>query len=53
MCRTFASYTLWPVLVIGQIIVLYVLLQENPAQAQLTMGGTALASFLIFVGLEA
>ena len=53
MFRTFASYTLWPVLVVGQLLVLYVLLQEHPAQAQLAIGGTALASFLIFAGLEA
>lgn len=53
MFRTFASYTLWPVLVVGQLLVLYALLRQHPAQAQLVIGGTGLASFLIFAGLEA
>lgn len=52
MVRTFASYTLWPVLVGGQLLALYVILQEHPAQAQNAMGVTALASLLIFTGLE-
>jgi sterol desaturase/sphingolipid hydroxylase (fatty acid hydroxylase superfamily) len=53
MVRTFAAYTLWPVLVIGQLFVLYVLLLEHPAQAQVAIGGAALASLLILASVEA
>jgi sterol desaturase/sphingolipid hydroxylase (fatty acid hydroxylase superfamily) len=52
MFRTFASYTLWPALVVGQIVVLYVLLQAHPAQTPIAMGGTSLVSFLILAGME-
>lgn len=53
MLRTVASYTIWPLLVVGETLLLYGFLQEHPAQTPLAIGATALAGFPIFAGLEA
>lgn len=53
MLRIVASYTLWPLLVVGEIVLLYVFLKEHPAQTPLAIGATALTGFPIFASLEA